>query len=70
MACGTVANSYATLDSLTLVLPSGTVVDTGAPDADAKLAALEPELHAGLGRIRDRSAATPRCAPRSSSSSR
>ena len=53
MACGTVANSYATLDSLTLVLPSGTVVDTGAPDADARLAALEPELHAGLGRIRD-----------------
>jgi D-lactate dehydrogenase len=53
MACGTVANSYATLDSLTLVLPSGTVVDTGAPDADAKLAALEPELYAGLGRIRD-----------------
>ena len=53
MACGTVANSYATLDSLTLVLPSGTVVDTGAPDADARLAALEPELHAGLARIRD-----------------
>ena len=37
MACGTVANSYATLESLTLVLPSGTVVDTGAPDADARL---------------------------------
>ena len=53
MACGTVANSYATLESLTLVLPSGTVVDTGAPDADARLAALEPELHAGLARIRD-----------------
>ena len=33
-----VANSYATLESLTLVLPSGTVVDTGAPDADARLA--------------------------------
>jgi D-lactate dehydrogenase len=53
MACGTVANSYATLESLTLVLPSGTVVDTGASDADARLAALEPELHAGLARIRD-----------------
>jgi len=53
MACGTVANSYATLESLTLVLPSGTVIDTGAPDADARLAAQEPELHAGLARIRD-----------------
>jgi D-lactate dehydrogenase len=53
MACGTVANSYATLDALTLVLPSGTVIDTGAPDADTRLAALEPELHAGIGRIRD-----------------
>ena len=30
MACGTVANTYNTLDSLVLVLPSGTVIDTGA----------------------------------------
>ncbi len=59
MACGTVANSYATLDSLTLVLPSGTVVDTGAPDADAFLAAREPDLHAGLARLRDRLRANP-----------
>ena len=54
MACGTVANSYATLDSLVLVLPSGTVVDTGAPDADERLHALEPALHEGLGKLRDR----------------
>ncbi|GEL25074.1 oxidoreductase [Pseudonocardia sulfidoxydans NBRC 16205] len=54
MACGTAANSYATLESMVVVLPSGTVVDTGAPDADATLRALEPELHAGLGRLRDR----------------
>ncbi|MCE0767377.1 FAD-binding oxidoreductase [Pseudonocardia kujensis] len=54
MACGTTANSYATLDSLVLVLPSGTVLDTAAPDADARLRALEPELHAGLARLRDR----------------
>ncbi|AXB41396.1 oxidoreductase [Amycolatopsis albispora] len=53
MACGTWANSYATLDSLQLVLPSGTVVDTGAPDADDRLRATEPDLYAGLSRLRD-----------------
>jgi D-lactate dehydrogenase len=59
MACGTTANSYATLDSLVLVLPSGTVLDTAAPDADERLRALEPELHAGLARLRDRVRADP-----------
>ncbi|AZI56977.1 FAD-binding oxidoreductase [Nakamurella antarctica] len=54
MACGTVANTYNTLDSVTLVLPSGTVIDTGASDADARLKALEPELFAGLDQLRER----------------
>ncbi len=54
MACGTAANTYNTLDSLVLVLPSGTVIDTGATDADDRLRALEPELYAGLDRLRDR----------------
>lgn len=54
MTCGTTANSYATLDSLVLVLPSGTVLDTGTRDADARLRALEPELATGLERLRDR----------------
>ena len=54
MACGTVENSYRTLDSLVVVLPSGTVVDTGAPDADARLRHDEPDLHDGLLRLRDR----------------
>ncbi len=54
MACGTVANTYNTLDSLVLVLPSGTVIDTGAADADERLRQLEPELYAGLDRLRDR----------------
>ncbi|MFF4778310.1 FAD-binding and (Fe-S)-binding domain-containing protein [Microtetraspora fusca] len=54
MTCGTHANTYQTLESLTLVLPSGTVIDTGAPDADARLRALEPELARGLERLRDR----------------
>ncbi|MGI5488087.1 FAD-binding and (Fe-S)-binding domain-containing protein [Microtetraspora malaysiensis] len=54
MTCGTHANTYQTLESLVLVLPGGTVVDTGAPDADARLRALEPELARGLERLRDR----------------
>src|SRR5699024_8714759 len=44
MACGTEFNTYQTLRGLTLVLPSGTIIDTGAPDADDKLYALEPQL--------------------------
>ncbi|MEC5190783.1 MULTISPECIES: FAD-binding and (Fe-S)-binding domain-containing protein [unclassified Arthrobacter] len=54
MNCGTVDNTYRTLESLTVVLSSGTVIDTGAPDADRKLRALEPDLYAGLARLADR----------------
>ncbi|WP_174537549.1 FAD-binding and (Fe-S)-binding domain-containing protein, partial [Micromonospora chalcea] len=54
MTCGTEFNTYRTLESLVLALPSGTVLDTGAPDADARLRAAEPALHAGLLRLRDR----------------
>lgn len=53
MSCGTAANAYHTLESVRLVLPSGTVVDTSAPDADARLAHHEPALYAGLERLRD-----------------
>ena len=48
MTAGTTRNSYRTLASLTLVLPSGTIVDTAEPDADAELAHAEPALCAGL----------------------
>lgn len=54
MACGTAQNTYRTLDAAVLVLPSGTVVDSSLPDADDLLRAAEPELHAGLERLRDR----------------
>jgi D-lactate dehydrogenase len=54
MVCGTELNTYRTLDSMVLVLPSGTVVDTAAPDADERLRTVEPELHDGLLRLRDR----------------
>lgn len=53
MACGTHHNSYRTLAALTFVLPSGTIVDTSLPDADRRLADAEPELHTGLGDLRD-----------------
>jgi D-lactate dehydrogenase len=54
MSCGVHANTYRTLESAVLVLPSGTVIDTASPDADAALRRLEPRIHAGLLRLRDR----------------
>lgn len=44
MTAGTTRNSYRTVSSLTFVLPSGTVVDTGSPTADEDLARAEPRL--------------------------
>ncbi|MFX4292104.1 FAD-binding and (Fe-S)-binding domain-containing protein [Streptomyces bohaiensis] len=52
MTAGTTRNSYRTATSMTIVLPSGTVVDTAAPDADTALAAAEPDLAAGLLALR------------------
>ncbi|ALE08052.1 oxidoreductase [Arthrobacter sp. ERGS1:01] len=54
MACGITDNAYQTLESLTVVLPGGTVIDTGADDADARLRALEPDVFAGLLELRER----------------
>ncbi|GAB3714155.1 FAD-binding and (Fe-S)-binding domain-containing protein [Mariniluteicoccus flavus] len=54
MACGTTQNTYRTLESMVLVLASGTVVDTSRPDADAALRRDEPELWEGLAALRDR----------------
>jgi D-lactate dehydrogenase len=54
MACGTELNTYQTIESAVLVLASGTVIDTGDDDADARLRELEPELHAGLVRLMSR----------------
>ena len=54
MTCGTVANAYRTLESMTVVLPSGTVIDTGAADADARLVRHEPALVQVLTTLRDR----------------
>ncbi|MFC4036420.1 FAD-binding and (Fe-S)-binding domain-containing protein [Streptomyces polygonati] len=59
MAAGTTRDSYRTVASLTVVLPSGTVVDTGDPEADTVLAAAEPELCQGLLDLRDEIEADP-----------
>ncbi len=54
MTCGTQFSAYRTLESMVLVLPSGTTIDTGAPDADERLRSLEPDLFTGLLGLRDR----------------
>lgn len=59
MACGVDFNTYRTLESAVLVLPSGTVLDTGTADADERLQQVEPEIHAGLASLRDRVRADP-----------
>ena len=48
MCCGVAQNAYHTLDSLKFVLPSGTMVDTAAPDADELFRAREPRLAQGI----------------------
>ena len=52
MCCGTTQNSYKTVSSLTFLLPSGTLIDTADAEADARLAAAEPALAAGLMEIK------------------
>lgn len=59
MVCGVTQNSYRTVESMVVVLPSGTVVDTADDDAEARLALADPELHAGLTRLRERVLADP-----------
>jgi D-lactate dehydrogenase len=53
MRCGVVHDAYQTLRAMTLVLPSGTVIDTEAPGAEERFAVAEPELARGLLEIRD-----------------
>ena len=48
MCCGVTQNAYHTLRSLTLVLPSGTVLDTADPMAESILREKEPSLLEGL----------------------
>jgi D-lactate dehydrogenase len=48
MCCGVSQNAYHTLDSMTFVLPSRTVVNTADPGADETFRACEPRLAQGL----------------------
>ncbi|MEI8083227.1 MAG: FAD-binding and (Fe-S)-binding domain-containing protein [Actinomycetes bacterium] len=59
MACGTEFNTYRTIESMVLVLPSGTVIDTKDADAEEQLRKLEPTLFEGLVRLRDRVTGNP-----------
>ncbi|MET7992154.1 FAD-binding and (Fe-S)-binding domain-containing protein [Amycolatopsis sp. NPDC005232] len=52
MAAGVAHNSYTTVAGLTFVLPSGAIIDTTTPDAEAVFAAAAPELAAGLMTIK------------------
>jgi len=52
MRCGVEWDSYSTVESMTLVLASGTVIDTAAPDAERRFVEAEPELARGLLELR------------------
>lgn len=64
MCCGVSQNAYHTLESLTFVLPSGTVIDTASPNADEQFRALEPALSAGLLKLKADLLANPALAER------
>ncbi|APT84727.1 FAD-binding and (Fe-S)-binding domain-containing protein [Corynebacterium aquilae] len=53
MRCSVERDSYHTLESATIVLPSGSIIDTAAADADEQLRALEPGIYEGLLALRD-----------------
>jgi D-lactate dehydrogenase len=52
MRCTLERNAYHTVSSLTIVLASGTVIDTAARGAEATFVAAEPELAGGLMKLR------------------
>jgi D-lactate dehydrogenase len=60
MACGTEFNTYRTLTSMVVLLPSGTVVDTAHAWADERLRAQEGDLYRALAALRERVLANPR----------
>ncbi len=54
MCCGVEQNAYHTLASLRFLLPSGTSIDTAAPDADQQFFAKEPALARGVLELKAR----------------
>ncbi|WP_242344563.1 FAD-binding and (Fe-S)-binding domain-containing protein [Anaeromyxobacter terrae] len=59
MCCGTAQNTYRTVESMKVVLPDGTAVDTGDAGSRERLARARPELVRGLAEIRDEIRADP-----------
>ena len=53
MRCGVSWDPYSTVESMTLVLASGAVLDTAAPDAEERFATAEPALARGLLELRE-----------------
>jgi D-lactate dehydrogenase len=53
MRCTLKRDAYHTVSAMTFVLPSGTTINTAAPDAEERFAQLEPELARGLMAIRE-----------------
>lgn len=64
MCCGVTQNAYHTLESLSFLLPSGTRIDTAAPDADERFRAAEPALWQGILDLKERLGADPALAGR------
>jgi D-lactate dehydrogenase len=54
MCCGVEQNAYHTIESIKFMLPSGTVMDTAAPDADELFRAREPKLADGILELKAR----------------
>jgi len=54
MCCGVEQNAYHTLSSLRFLLPSGTAIDTAAPDAEQLFFAREPALARGILELKSR----------------
>lgn len=59
MCCGVQQNAYHTLDSLRLILPCGSLIDSAEPEAQARFEAEHPKLHQGLLALRSAVLAQP-----------
>ncbi len=64
MRCTVQKDAYHTVTALTVVTPSGTVIDTSAPGAEKYFAAAEPQLAKGLFELRQELLADPALAER------
>jgi D-lactate dehydrogenase len=59
MACGITENTYQTLESATVLLANGEIINTADGDSDAQLKARAPELYQTLGQIKEEISARP-----------